>query len=99
VSGSVTYAMTSGFTAGANSCFQAIVAQGPVAADYNGPLPVPTVTPITGVTITNCNLGTPVCVGPASSTVPGPVFVANTNGITLNNVVIAGTAYNSVLTG
>jgi len=99
VSGSVTYAMTSGFPAGTNSCFQAIVAQGPMAADYNGPLPVPTVTPITGVTITNCNLGTPVCVGPASSTVPGPVFVANTNGITLNNVVIAGTTYNSVLTG
>ncbi|WP_233832310.1 glycoside hydrolase family 28 protein [Paraburkholderia sp. ZP32-5] len=99
VSGSVTYAMTSGFTAGANSCFQALVAQGPVAADYNGPLPVPTVSPITGVTISDCNLGTPVCAGPASSTVPGPLFVVNTNGITLKNVVVAGTTYNSVLTG
>ncbi|WP_233803626.1 glycoside hydrolase family 28 protein [Paraburkholderia sp. HP33-1] len=99
VSGSVKYTMPTGFTAGANSCFQAIVAQGPVAADYNGPLPVPTVPPITGVTISNCDLGTPVCVGPASSTVPGPIFVVNTNGITLNNVVVAGTTYNSVLTG
>jgi polygalacturonase len=97
--GSVSYAMTSGFTVGANSCFQALVAQEPVAADYNGPLPVQTVSPITGVTISDCDLGTPVCMGPASSTVPGPLFVVHTNGITLKNVVVAGTTYNSVLTG
>jgi len=104
VSGAVSYSMPSGFVAGANSCFQALVMQGPEAVDYNGPLPVPTVSPISGVTISNCNLGNPVCTGafpttPTSSAVaaPGPVFVSNVSGITLNNVVIAGTTYNTSL--
>jgi polygalacturonase len=98
-SGAVSYALTSGFSATSGSCFQAIVAQGSVAADYNGPLPVPTVSPITGVTISNCNLGTPIAAGPASATVPGPLFVSNVKSITLNNVVIAGVTYNSALSG
>ncbi|MCX4143065.1 glycoside hydrolase family 28 protein [Paraburkholderia sp. SEWSISQ10-3 4] len=99
VSGTVSYAMPTGFSATSASCFQAIVAQGPVAADYNGPLPVPTVQPITGVTISNCNLGTPICVGPATTTTPGPVFVSNVKSITLSNVVIGGVTYNSSLVG
>ena len=98
-SGAVSYTLTSGFAATSGSCFQAIVAQGPVAADYNGPLPVPTVQPITGVTISNCNLGTPICTGPASTTTPGPVFVNNVKSITLSNVVIGGVTYNSALVG
>ncbi|WP_118182522.1 glycoside hydrolase family 28 protein [Paraburkholderia phosphatilytica] len=77
------------------SCFQAIVAQGPVAFDYNGPAPAPAVSPITGVTITNCNLGTPVNDGTASATTPGPIYAYNVNAITLNNVVIGGTTYNT----
>jgi polygalacturonase len=81
------------------SCFQAIVAQGPVASDYNGASPTPTVTPITGVTISNCNLGTPVCSGTASATTPGPIYVNNVNAITLSNVVVGGTTYNTSLTG
>ncbi len=81
------------------SCFQAIAAQGPVAADYNGPAPTPTVLPISGVTISNWNLGTPVCSGAASATNPGPIYVNNVNAIALSNVVIGGTTYNTSLVG
>lgn len=81
------------------SCFQAIVAQGPVASDYNGAAPAPTVTPIAGVTITNCNLGTPVCNTAATATTPGPIYVNNVNAIALSNVVIGATTYNTSLTG
>jgi polygalacturonase len=91
--GNVTLGATTG------SCFQAIVAQGPVAADYNGPAPAPTVSPITGVTISNCNLGTPVSNGTASATNPGPFYVWNVDAITLSNVVIGATTYNTTLTG
>jgi len=82
------------------SCFQAIVAQGPVSFDYNGPLPTPTIYPITGVTITNCDFGTPVCTGPMgtlSTTVPGITYAYDVNAITLNNVKIGGTTYNTTL--
>jgi polygalacturonase len=79
------------------SCFQAIVAQGPVGFDYNGALPVPTIYPISGVTITNCDFGTPTAVGPASATTPGPIYAFNVSDITLKNVVIAGTTYNQVI--
>lgn len=89
--------VTSGSSTG--SCFQAIVAQGPVAADYNGPAPVPAVSPITGVTISNCNLGTPVSNGTPSATSPGPTYVWNVNAITLSNVVIGATTYNTTLQG
>ncbi|MDR3412539.1 MAG: glycoside hydrolase family 28 protein [Formivibrio sp.] len=80
------------------SCFQAIVAQGPVVQDYNGPAPTPTMYPISGVTISNCNFGTPVAAGPASATVAGPIYAFNVNSITLQNVLIASTAYNTVIT-
>jgi polygalacturonase len=105
VSGTVSYSMPSGFVAGSNSCFQALVMQGPEKWDYNGPVPVPTISPISGVTISNSNLGNPVCTGAvpttpstSSSAAPGPVFVSNVSGITLSNVVIAGTTYNTTLT-
>jgi len=80
------------------SCFQAIVAQGPVAFDYNGPLPVPAIPPITGVTIANCNFGTPTAAGPASATTPGPLYAYNVHDITLQNVVIAGQTFNTTVT-
>ena len=91
----------SNVTLGGNtgSCFQAIVAQGPIAADYNGPAPAPAVSPITGVTISNCNLGTPVSNGAASATTPGPIYVWNVNAITLSNVVIGTSTDNTTLTG
>jgi hypothetical protein len=63
------------------------------------------VSPISGVTISNCNLGNPVCTGAVPTTpstsataAPGPVFASNVSGITLTNVVIAGTTYNTSLT-
>lgn len=80
------------------SCFQAIVAQGPVAFDYNGTPPTPTVAPISGVTISNCDFGTPVAAGPATVTSPGPIYAFNVNSITLSNTVIAGAAYNATIT-
>jgi polygalacturonase len=79
------------------SCFQAIVAQGPVKEDYNGS-GTPTVYPISGVTISDCDFGTPVCTGPASSTVAGPIYAFNVDAMVLKNVVIAGTTYNTTVT-
>jgi polygalacturonase len=79
------------------SCFQVIVAQGPVAFDYNGAAPTPTIPPISGVTISNCNLGTAVCAGPASASTPGPIYAYNVNGITLKNVMIGSTTYNTTV--
>ncbi|KVK75920.1 endopolygalacturonase [Burkholderia cepacia] len=79
------------------SCFQAIVAQGPVAFDYNGPLPVPAIPPISGVTISECDFGTPTAVGPASATMPGPIYAYNVHDIVLKNVTIAGSVYNTTI--
>lgn len=78
------------------SCFQAIVAQGPVKEDYNG-TGTPTVYPISDVTISDCDFGTPVCVGPASATVPGPVYAFNVQALVLTNVVIAGSTCNTTI--
>ena len=79
------------------SCFQAIVAQGPVAYDYNGPLPVPEVPAISDVTITDCDFGTPLAAGPASATVPGPIYAYNVQDIVLQNVKIGGTIVNTTV--
>jgi len=79
------------------SCFQAIVAQGPVAYDYNGSAPTPTVPAITGVTIRDCDFGTPAAAGPASATVAGPIYAWNVNAINLSNVRIAGTTLNTTV--
>lgn len=72
------------------SCFQAIVAQGPVAFDYNGPAPTPPVPAIEGVNIINCDFGNPTALGPASATVAGPIYAYNVHDITLANTLIAG---------
>lgn len=79
------------------SCFQAIVAQGPVAFDYNGSLPVPAVPAITGVTITDCDFGTPASAGPASATAAGPIYAYNVHDIVLKNVTIAGVVNNKTV--
>ena len=80
------------------SCFQAIVAQGPVAFDYNGTPPTPSVQPISGVTISNCDFGTPVASGTATVTSPGPIYAFNVNAMTLANVTIAGQAVDATIT-
>ncbi|GGF01762.1 hypothetical protein GCM10011611_04080 [Aliidongia dinghuensis] len=73
------------------SCYQAIIVQGPVASDYNGlTTPAPAVVPVENVTITDCNFGTPVNTGE-------PIYLYNIQGLTLTNVTIAGTVYNTVL--
>jgi polygalacturonase len=73
------------------SCYQAIIVQGPVAADYNGlTTPAPTVVPVEDVTITNCSFGTPV-------NTAAPIYLYNIQGLTLTNVTIAGTVYNTTL--
>ncbi|GJH30855.1 glycoside hydrolase family 28 protein [Caballeronia novacaledonica] len=79
------------------SCFQAIVAQGPVAFDYNGPAPTPAIPAITGVTITDCDFGTPVAAGPATATTPGPIYAYNVHDIVLKNTAIAGVTMNSTV--
>jgi polygalacturonase len=73
------------------SCWQAIIIQGPVAADYNGLTTAPTVSPVSGVTISDCNFGTPK----ASS----PTYYYNLQSSSLSNVTIAGTVYNTSISG
>jgi polygalacturonase len=80
------------------SCFQAIIAQGPVSFDYNGKLPAPPVLAITGVTISDCDFGTPAAIGPASAKVAGPIYAYNVNDIVLKNVKIAGLTVNQTVT-
>jgi polygalacturonase len=80
------------------SCFQALVAQGPVPFDYSGPQPPPPLAPIQNVTITDCDLGSPTATGSlGSASTPGPVYVYNVRDITLRNVRIGGRNYTTVL--
>ena len=76
----------------AGSCFQALVAQGPVAFDYNGPTPAPPILPIENVSITDCDLGSPTAKGPA-----GPIYLYNVRDITLRNVRIGDRSYDTVM--
>ncbi|WP_235922668.1 glycoside hydrolase family 28 protein [Rugamonas aquatica] len=73
------------------SCYQAIVILGPVASDYNGPLPMPPVVPVTGVTITDCDFGLP-------ANMEQPWFLYNVKGLTLKNVTIGGKVHNTSIT-
>lgn len=79
------------------SCFQAIVAQGPVAFDYNGPSPAPAVPAIEGVRIIDCDFGTPIASGPASATTAGPIYAYNVHDIALVNTLIAGRTLNTTV--
>ena len=73
------------------ACYQAFVVVGPVATSYNGPAGAK-ILPVTGVTITDCDFGTPVN-GEA------PWFIHNASDITLRNVRIGGKLHNETLTG
>jgi len=76
---------------GSASCYQAIIIQGPVAEDYNGlTQPPPTVYPVQNVTIADCDFGTPVDIAQ-------PYYLYNVQGLTLDNVTIGGTIYNTTL--
>jgi len=72
------------------SCFQAIVILGPVASDYNGPQPMPAVLPVTGVTISDCDFGTPV-------STEQPFYLYNVRDLKLNRVRVGGKEYNTTL--
>jgi polygalacturonase len=72
------------------SCYQAIVILGPVASDYNGAGPMPPVVPVTDVTITDCDFGTPV-------NTAAPWFLYNVKGLTLKNVTIGDKVHNTTL--
>jgi polygalacturonase len=65
---------------GAYSCWQAVLVLGPVAASFNGPAGTP-ILPVTNVTITDSDFGTP-------RNGAQPVFVHNAQGVVLKNVRI-----------
>jgi polygalacturonase len=72
------------------SCYQAIVILGPVASDYNGPQPAPAVLPVSDVTITDCNFGTP-------ANMAQPFYLYNVQGLKLTNVIVGGVVHNTTL--
>ena len=72
------------------SCYQAIVILGPVAFDYNGPQPMPSVLPVRRVTIKDCDFGNPV-------SDKEPIYLYNVQGLKLDNVVIGGKRMNGIL--
>ena len=75
----------------AASCYQAIIFQGPVAADYNGlTQPPPPVVPISDVTIRNCDFGPP-------ANTAEPIYLYNVQDLSLSNVTIGNTPYNTTL--
>jgi len=74
---------------GAFSCWQAIVIQGPVAANYNGE-GKPQVLPVSDVTIEDCDLGNPANAGQ-------PTYLYNVKGLRLKNVKIGGKVVNQTL--
>ena len=75
---------------GPRSCYQAMVILGPVASSYNGAPGTP-ILPLTGITITDCDFGTPV-------NAAQPWFLHNVKSVTLTNVVIAGKSWSTTLT-
>jgi polygalacturonase len=74
----------------AASCYQAVVMLGPVASDYNGSAPMPSVLPVSDVTITDCDFGTP-------ANAAQPFYLYNVAGLTLHNVSVGGKVYNTTL--
>ncbi|MFZ6654459.1 glycoside hydrolase family 28 protein [Undibacterium sp. TJN19] len=77
-------------SAGQFSCYQAVVILGPVASDYNGEEKSPMVFPVTDVTISDCQFGTPV-------NAANPLYLYNVRGLTLKNVQIGDKLHNSIL--
>lgn len=74
---------------GAFSGWQAILILGPVAASFNGPAGT-AIPPVSKVTITDCDFGTP-------RNSAQPVYVYNARNVVLKNVTIAGKVVNSVI--
>jgi polygalacturonase len=74
---------------GSFSCFQAILILGPVAASFNGKPGTP-ILPVTNVTITDCDFGTP-------RSTEHPWFVHNARGVKLRNVRAGGKTVNQTL--
>ena len=75
---------------GEYSSYQAIVIMGPIATDYNGPLNDPAILPVTDITVSDCDLGTPV-------DDKQPIYLFNVKGLTLKNVKIGAKVYNETL--
>ena len=71
------------------SCYQPIVIMGPVAANYNG-AGTPQVLPVSNVTISDCDFGTPV-------NAAQPVYLYNVKGLLLKNVKIGGKLINATM--
>ena len=71
------------------SCYQAMVILGPVASSYNGAAGKP-VLPLTRITITDCDFGTP-------RNAEMPWFLHNVKSVTLKNVTIAGKVVSTTL--
>jgi polygalacturonase len=72
------------------SCYQALVLLGPVGSDYNGDEPAPDVLPVSDVTISDCDFGTP-------AQAAQPFYVYNARGVVLKNVTVAGKTYDTTL--
>jgi len=72
------------------SCYQAVVVLGPVASDYNGPQPMPSVLPVRRVTIRDCNFGNPI-------NKEQPLYLYNVQNLKLENVVISGKRMDTAL--
>lgn len=71
------------------SCYQPIIIQGPVAADYDGlTRPAPTVPPVRDIMISNCDFGTP-------TDAAHPIYLYNVENLTLSEVRIADRLYNT----
>ena len=73
------------------SCNQAFVILGPVASSYNG-LAGAAILPVSDVTITDCDFGTP-------RNAASPWFLHNVRGLVLKNVTIAKKRYDTTLQG
>jgi polygalacturonase len=74
---------------GSFSCYQPLVIVGPVASTYNGP-GKPDILPVRGVTISDCDFGTPV-------NSAQPAFLHNARDIVLKNVKVNGKIVNRTL--
>jgi len=74
---------------GQYSCYQAMVILGPVASSFNGAPGTP-VLPLTRISITDCDFGTP-------RNAAQPWFLHNVRSVTLTNVTIAGKVVSTTL--
>ena len=75
---------------GQHSCYQAIVILGPVASDYNGDEKNPQIFPVSNVTISDCQFGTPV-------NQEQPLYLYHVQGLELKNVQIADKLHQAIL--